>query len=190
MFEYDTKKSLLKGTHGSLPVPSDDHASLKMAMLLKGECTETGPLQAAKEFGFSKSRYFQIRDAFSKDGVKALINKKTGPKQNYRRTPEATKLVIRARFLDPDTSPEVIASKLTQDGYTIATRSVERIIGDYGLQKKNSISPSRSHSPNGLRLNQLRKPVALNQRILAASKPTSDSCCVIKLWATWSASGF
>ena len=143
MFEYDIKNSLIKGTHGSLPIPSDDQASLKMAMLLKGECTEAGPLQAAEDFDFSKSRYYQIRDAFSHGGVKALINKKTGPKYNYRRTPEAAKLVIRARFLDPDTSPEIIASKLTQDGYTIATRSVERIIADYGLQKKTPHSLSR-----------------------------------------------
>ena len=106
----------------------------------QGECTETGPTRAAKNFHYSKSRYYQIRDAFAQKGVEALINKKTGPKHNYRRTPKVTKLVIRARFLDPDASAEVIASKLRQDGYQIATRSVERIINEYGLQKKTSYS--------------------------------------------------
>lgn len=143
MFTYDTEKSQIVGSHGSLPIHSEDHASLKMAMLLQGECTETGPDQAAKNFGYSKSRYYQVRDAFFSHGVESLTDKKTGPKNNYRRTSEVTKLVIRACFLDHQASAEVIASKLIQDGHVISTRSVERIISDYGLLKKNSIS----HSP-------------------------------------------
>lgn len=136
MFDYDAENSLLVGSHGSLSVPPGDQASLKMAMLLQGECTQVGPTQAAKKFHYSKSRYYQLREAFVQHGAKALINKKTGPKRHYRRTPEVTKLVIRARFLDPEASAEVIASKLQQHGYPIATRSVQRIISDYGLQKK------------------------------------------------------
>jgi len=140
MLNFDPKTNMRIGSKGSLTIPPGDQASLKMAMLLQGECAETGPTQAAKNFHYSKSRYYQIRDAFAQKGVEALINKKTGPKHNYRRTPEVTKLVIRARFLDPDASAEVIASKLRQDGYQIATRSVERIINEYGLQKKTSYS--------------------------------------------------
>lgn len=147
MFEYDHKASSIIGPSGSLNIPPGDDASLKMAMLLQGECTAAGPLQAAKNFQYSKSRYFQIRQAFTQHGVEALINKKTGPKRNYRRTPEAAKLVIRARFLDPDASAEVIASKLRQDGYPIATRSVERVIGEYGLQKKTPHSVPHAPPP-------------------------------------------
>jgi hypothetical protein len=53
--------------------------------------------------------------------------------------------VIRHRFLDPQISPEVIAQKLVQCGYPISTRSVERVISEYGLQKKTSTDaiPSR-----------------------------------------------
>ena len=136
MFDYDPDKSLLLGPQGNLPIPPGDQAALKLAMLLQGQCTAVGPSQAAKNFNFSKSRYYQILKAFAQDGVAALIGKKTGPKRNYRRTTEVTKLVIRCRFLDPEASPEVIASKLRQGGHLIATRSVERIISDYGLQKK------------------------------------------------------
>ncbi len=146
MFEYDTEKSQLVGPRGSLFIRPDDHASLKMAMLLQGECTETGPTQAAKNFSYSKSRYYQIRDAFSKYGVESLTDKKTDPKGNYRRTPEVTKLVIRARFPDPQASPEVITSKLRQDGYGIASRSVERIISDYGLLKKTPYHVPRTRN--------------------------------------------
>jgi len=136
MFEFDPNHSLLKGPHGTLAMPSNDPASAKLAMLLQGECTRTGPTRAAANFGFCKARYYQLRQAVASQGIRALIDKKTGPKGNYRRTPEASKLVIRARFLDPDATAEVIASKLRQDGYLISTRSVQRIINSYGLQKK------------------------------------------------------
>ncbi len=65
---------------GTLQIPPGDQASLKMAMLLQGECTEIGPTQAAKLFQYSKSRYYQIRDTFIQTGVEALINKKRGPR--------------------------------------------------------------------------------------------------------------
>lgn len=149
MFKYDASKSMLIGPQGSLPIPPDDQAALKLIMLLQGECTEIGPGQAAKEFDYSKSRYYQIREAFAQKGLEGLITHKTGPKGNYRRTSEVSKLVIRARFLDPEASAEVIASKLRQDGHRIATRSVERIIHEYGLQKKTPSSVSRARDYRG-----------------------------------------
>ena len=135
MFRYDKQKSLLRGPRGCLPIPPEDVASRKFAMLVLGECTDAGPTQAAKNFGFSRARYYQLREAFLRHGTAAMVNKKSGPKGSFRRTPEVTKRVIRARFLDPEASPEVIASKLRQDGYVISSRSVERIISDFGLQK-------------------------------------------------------
>ena len=44
--------------------------------------------------------------------------------------------VIRHRFLDPEASPEVIAQKLRQTQHSLSIRSVQRVIADYGLQKK------------------------------------------------------
>jgi hypothetical protein len=32
-------------------------------MLIEGECEEAGPLEAARKFGYSKQRYFQLRAA-------------------------------------------------------------------------------------------------------------------------------
>ncbi len=146
MLNYDAEHSRLAGPHGHLDLPEGDPASRKLAMLLAGECMGRGPVQAARDFGYTKARYYQLKHAFAEKGLRGLINRKTGPKRNYRRTPEATKLVIRARFLDPDASEEVIASKLTQDGHPISVRSVARIFSEYGLQKKSSIFRSRKPS--------------------------------------------
>lgn len=119
-----------------MEVRQDDEVTRKLLMLMEGECEAAGPLEAARKFGFCKQRYFQLRAAFAERGALALHNQKRGPKSNYRRTTEVVRQVIRHRFLDSDASPEVIAQKLRQTGFTISIRSVERVIAEYGLQKK------------------------------------------------------
>lgn len=134
--QYDDRRQSLVGAAGSLAVSDDDEITRKLAMLIEGECEGLGPLQAAQKFGFSKQRYFQIRKAFQESGAAALLSRRRGPKTNYRRTSEVERQVIRYRFLDPEASAEVIAQKIRQTGMPISTRSVERIVADYGLQKK------------------------------------------------------
>jgi hypothetical protein len=114
----------------------DDEITLKLAMLFEGDCEGLGPLEAARKFGYSKQRYFQLRHLFLEKGAIALQSKSTGPKSNYRRTDQVVRQIIRHRFLDPDISPEVIAQKLGQTDHPISIRSVERTIADFGLQKK------------------------------------------------------
>jgi hypothetical protein len=138
MLRFDAQQGLLIGPDddNSLAVPPGDFVTCKLAMLIAGECLGLGPVDAAKAFGYSKQRYFQLRDAFALNGAAALLNRKTGPKANYRRTDEVVRQVVRHRFLDPEASPEVIAQRLRQAGLPISTRSVERIIEQFGLQKK------------------------------------------------------
>ena len=133
---FDPRAKQLQGPQGSLPVADDDEVTRKLAMLIEGECEETGPLKAAQKYGFSKQRYFQLRKAYAEQGSAALLSKLRGPKRNYRRTGELVRQVIRHRFLDPDATLGVIAQKLRQSGFVISTRSVERVISDFGLQKK------------------------------------------------------
>src|SRR5204863_36960 len=54
----------------------------------------------------------------------------------YRRTDQVVQQVVRYRFLDPDAAAAVIAQKLRQTGHPTSTRTVERVIGQFGLQKK------------------------------------------------------
>jgi len=142
MAQFDVKKHVLAGPNGQLEVPADDEIIHKFLMLQEGECEGAGPQAAADKFGFSKQRYFQLRTAFSKKGSLALQSKKRGPKTHYRRTPEVERQVIRHRFLDADASPQVIAQKLVQSGLKISIRSVERVLADYGLQKKTPQVPA------------------------------------------------
>jgi transposase len=124
------------GPGGSLLVPDDDEVSRRLAMLIEGECEGLGPSKAAEKYDLSRQRYYQILADFYEAGAQGLVLQTPGPKTDYRRTEQAIKLVVRCRFLDRDCSAAVIAQKIRQEGHTIAQRSVERIIADYGMQKK------------------------------------------------------
>jgi hypothetical protein len=136
MLRLDLPQALLSGPAGALPVSADDEVTCKLAMLIAGECLGLGPVEAAKAFGYSKQRYFQLRAAFAARGAADLVSHKPGPKRHYRRTDEAIRQVVRHRFLGPEASADVIARRLRQAGVPISTRSVERIIEQFGLQKK------------------------------------------------------
>ena len=124
------------GPGGSLLVPAADEVSRRLAMLIEGECEGLGPSKAAAKFQFTRQRYYQILGDFLDQGAEGLLLQTPGPKTDYRRTDQVVRLVIRCRFLDPDSSPAVIAQKIRQQSHPISQRSVERIIADYGLQKK------------------------------------------------------
>ena len=141
---FDHQAHTIKGDHGSLPVGQEDEVARKLAMLIEGQCEGLGPIQAAEKHGFSKQRYYQLLHAYEEGGAHALANGTRGPKRNYRRTDELVRQVIRHRFLDPEASADVIAQKLRQTGLPISTRSVERVIADYGLQKKTLQLPPSS----------------------------------------------
>lgn len=138
MLSIQGKKRILQGVRGTLEVLENDEITFKFAMLFEGECEGVGPTAAANKFGYSKQRYFQLLRAFREEGAIGLKSNKRGPKTNYRRTEEIIRQVIRHRFLDPDASAQVIAQKLVQGGWPISIRSVERVIAEYGLQKKTT----------------------------------------------------
>jgi transposase len=149
MAQFDVNQHAAIGPSGSLSIRQDDEIARKFLMLLEGECEGSGPLQAATKFGFSKQRYFQLRTAFHESGTLALHSQKRGPKTKYRQTAEMVRQVIRHRFLDGDASAEVIAQKLRQAGCVISNRTVERVIAEYGLQKKTPQMPPGRNARKG-----------------------------------------
>jgi hypothetical protein len=136
-----SKKQLrFTGPGGSLLIPNDDEVCRRLAMLIEGECEGLGPSKAAQKFDFTRQRYYQILASFYEHGAAGLLLHTPGPKTDYRRTDQVVRLVIRCRFLDPEASPAVIAQKIRQQSQPISQRSVERIIADYGLQKKTLLA--------------------------------------------------
>ena len=144
MIKMDNDKVFLVGPKGSISINSDDLITIRLGMLYEGECTGNGRTETAKKFGYTRQRYHQLLQKYNNEGAEGLKNKKRGPKGNYKRTDEVVREVIKHKFLDPNSSPEVITQKLKQCGHQIANRSVERVISDYGLQKKTPYSSTKS----------------------------------------------
>jgi transposase len=138
---YQLAERRIAGPAGDLLIPNGDEITPRLLMLIEGQCEGLGPMLAAQKYGLSRQRYYQVQKRFQENGMIALINQKRGPKTNSVRTDEVERQVIRQRFLDPDASADVIAQKLRQAGFDISTRSVERVIETYGLQKKTLSLP-------------------------------------------------
>lgn len=99
--------------------------------------------QISSKYGYTREYFYQVLNKLRTEGSNTLQDKVTGPKTNYKRTAEIKKQVIRHRFLDPDASCEVIAQKMKQAGFDISQRSVERVVQEFGLQKKGFIKQVR-----------------------------------------------
>jgi hypothetical protein len=136
--QFDPTTHTITGPAGTLVAPEgDDEMLRKLAMLIDGECEGLGAAGAAAKHGYTKQRYYQLLAAFTQDGCLALRSRKPGPQKPSRRTAELTHEVVRHRFLAPDASPDVIAQKIRQTGRLISTRSVSRVLADFGLQKNS-----------------------------------------------------
>jgi transposase len=139
--QFDMPAHRIIGPAGELPVLPDDLAVARLAMLIEGQCEGLGAAKAAEKLGLSKQRYFQLLKLYRQQGIAGLQGHKPGPRRNYVRSDELVRQVIRHRFLDPDATIDIIAQKLRQAGFPVSTRSVVRVIEEYGLQKKTLSLP-------------------------------------------------
>jgi transposase len=136
MLQFKKDQVQLEGPAGTLPFPASDEITSKLAMLFEGECEGGSVTQVAHKFGYSRQRYYQLLKRFQTSGAWGLQDQKTGPHHPSRRTPAVVRQIIRYLFLDRQASPAIVAQKLQQLGHAISLRSVERVIAEYGLQKK------------------------------------------------------
>src|SRR5580704_11029248 len=72
MLEFFDSSAKLVGHSGSILLPDDDEITRKLAMLFEGQCEGLGPTQAARKFGYTKQRYFQLLEHFEAQGALAL----------------------------------------------------------------------------------------------------------------------
>ncbi len=189
MIEFDPHREVLSGPAGELPVAADDQVTRKLAMLLEGHCNGLGATAAARKYGYSKQRYYQLLKAYRQGGGAALESAKRGPKTNYRRTPQLVQLVVRQRFLDPDASAAADLPKADSGG-----------LEDLQTQRRTRrcrVRPTKKNStPSGRWLSRSKSARSARRWSDAASRPTrsASSAACVSCWrrksrARWSASG-
>ena len=71
MLEFFDSSAKLVGHSGSILLPEDDEITRKVAMLFEGQCEGLGPTLAARKFGYTKQRYFQLLEQFEAQSARA-----------------------------------------------------------------------------------------------------------------------
>ena len=88
---------------------------------------------AAGNFGFSRTAYYNIKDAFDKQGITGLIPEKPGPKEPHKLKLEYQKQLDELITQKPDISSNDLAILLSEtNAVHVSKRTVER----YRAKKK------------------------------------------------------
>jgi len=88
---------------------------------------------AADGFGFSRTAYYGIKDAFDRQGVSGLIPDKPGPKKPHKLTPERQRQIDEYIASKPGASSAELAAVIGADNAVgVSKRTIER----YRAKKK------------------------------------------------------
>jgi transposase len=120
-----------------------DVVQVKYEMLKEVEKNGMTISDAAANYGFSRTSFYSIKDAFTNQGIKGLLPEKPGPKNPHKLTQEYQKRINEYVAQKPEISSSEIAELINKDGAIhINKRTVERY-----RAKKNSYRPPPTQSP-------------------------------------------
>lgn len=129
----------IKGPGGCLPLSAEDEATADLVMLIEGE-TSGRPLdEVLRDFGRSRSTYYEKLRRFREQGPEGLLARPSGPRSAWRRPLEVVRFIVTARLRDPERGAATIAGDLARQGHAVSVRSVERTLTQFGLTR-----PSRA----------------------------------------------
>jgi transposase len=108
-----------------------DLIQVKYEMLRAVEKGHGNISSAAKEFGFSRVSFYQIKKEFDENGIAGLIPKKRGPKGSRKINQDDVEFAV--SLLDTHTKAQILTRLKEERGVEISKRTLERQLAD----KKN-----------------------------------------------------
>ena len=125
----------IRGPGGVLPIGPKDEAAIDLVMLVAGE-TSGRPLEdVLRQFGRSRSTYYEKLRRFREGGLEGLLSRPPGPRSPWRRPIEVVRFIVTAKLRHPDRSAAAIAEELARLGHAVSVRSVERTLSQFGLTR-------------------------------------------------------
>ncbi len=118
------------------PINFNDEVQVRYEMLRQASLSKKPIETICDKFNYSKDMYYYYKRKFEKNGVLALSNKKTGPKEATKRTENLEKKIVQLRFDNPELNMYDIHDKLKKEGFDVSSRTVARVINNHGLSKK------------------------------------------------------
>lgn len=137
----------IKGPGGVLPIRSEDEAALDLVMLIQGETSGRELDEVLRQYGRSRSTYYEKLRRFREQGLEGLLSRPPGPRAPWRRSIDVIRFIVTTRLRHPERNASEIAEELSRQGHPVSMRSVERTLTQFGLTRG-----SKSPAPQADRL--------------------------------------
>lgn len=131
----------IKGPGGTLPLRPDDEAVVDLVMLIDGETSGRELDDVLRQYGRSRSTYYEKLRRFREQGLEGLLARPPGPRSPWRRPIEVVRYVVTTRLRHPEKSAAAIAQDLGRMGHAVSIRSVERTLSQFGLTRPHPRPP-------------------------------------------------
>ena len=106
-----------------------DLVQVKYEMLRSVAKKELSVSEASAKYGLSRQSYYSNKAAFDKEGIAALMPKKTGPKTNFKLNQEGRQFIDRYLVEHPNANTHSIKVALEENtGIAVHDRTVNRYI--------------------------------------------------------------
>ncbi len=134
----------IKGPGGVLPILPQDEAALDLVMLVEGETSGRDLDDVLRQYGRSRSTYYEKLRRFREQGLEGLLSRPPGPRNPWRRPLEVVRFIVTTRLRHPERTAAAIAEELARLGHPVSMRSVERTLTQFGLTRgaQRSAPPS------------------------------------------------
>lgn len=139
----------IKGPGGTLPLRPDDEAVVDLVMLIDGETSGRDLEDVLRQYGRSRSTYYEKLRRFREQGLEGLLARPPGPRSPWRRPIEVVRHVVTTRLRHPERSAAAIAQELERLGHPVSTRSVERTLSQFGLTRPPPRPPAAPSPAEG-----------------------------------------
>jgi transposase len=125
----------VRGPGGSLAIRPEDEAALDLVMLVEGETSGRDLDEVLRQYGRSRSTYYEKLRRYREQGLEGLLARPPGPRAPWRRPLEVIRFIVTTRLRHPDRSASEISEELARQGHPVSMRSVERTLTQFGLTR-------------------------------------------------------
>ena len=115
----------------------EDKAIVRYEMVREWIATDQSANVVAKKYGYTRTRVHVNAKRIEEEGIAGVIDKKPGPKEPTKATPEVEQLVIQIRRRDKKAIDEIAKELKEKYGISLSPRSVDTILTKNKLPKKN-----------------------------------------------------
>lgn len=125
----------IRGPGGALALRAEDDAVVDLVMLIEGETSGRDLDDVLRQYGRSRSTYYEKLRRFREQGLEGLLARPPGPRSAWRRPLEVVRFVVTTKLRHPARGAPEIVQDLARLGHVVSIRTVERTLTEFGLTR-------------------------------------------------------